>query len=536
MAHNYSGPQNPRVTPQSKPIPGKEKDMIKNNAGGYSFKIDKWSMLNRFLILGSESNTYYVSSKDLTKMNVQNSLECIKEDPKRVLETVIDISVNGRAPKNDQAIFLLAALLTHCKDNKVKREVVEKLPEVCRIGTHLFTFVHYVNDMRGWGRIVRDAVAKWYSMDVKKLEYQMIKYKGRTVEGTNNQWTHKDVLRSAHVKPISNAHNSLFKWVVKEEFSEDLQLVSAYEELNATDNKEKALELIVAYNIPHDAWPTQLKNDVNIWKAALPSLPLTALIRNLGKLTNIGALKEGMFDELEMVVNRLTDKEYVKKSRIHPMNALVAMKTYNQGKGLKGKLSWNPVRRITDALEETFYLSFGNVEPTNKRTLLALDISGSMGQRLPGTEILSCAEGVACMAMVTARVEPKHTIMGFSSEFKNLGISSKMSLTEVMKRVNDWNFGRTDCALPMTWALSENLEYDTFVIMTDNETWHGRLHPSQALAHYRYHKIKDAKLIVVGMTATNMSIADPKDSGSLDVVGFDTATPNIISEFSKGNI
>jgi 60 kDa SS-A/Ro ribonucleoprotein len=39
---------------------------------------------------------------------------------------------------------------------------------------------------------------------------------------------------------------------------------------------------------------------------------------------------------------------------------------------------------------------------------------------------------------------------------------------------------------------------------------------------------------VVGMTATQFSIADPKDSGMMDVVGFDGSAPNIISSFARG--
>ena len=45
-----------------------------------------------------------------------------------------------------------------------------------------------------------------------------------------------------------------------------------------------------------------------------------------------------------------------------------------------------------------------------------------------------------------------------------------------------------------------------------------------------------ARLIVVGMTATNFTIADPEDPGTLDVVGFDTATPRLISDFAAGRI
>jgi 60 kDa SS-A/Ro ribonucleoprotein len=42
-----------------------------------------------------------------------------------------------------------------------------------------------------------------------------------------------------------------------------------------------------------------------------------------------------------------------------------------------------------------------------------------------------------------------------------------------------------------------------------------------------------AKLIVVGMASNGFSIADPNDAGMLDVVGFDTATPQVISGFAE---
>lgn len=92
--------------------------------------------------------------------------------------------------------------------------------------------------------------------------------------------------------------------------------------------------------------------------------------------------------------------------------------------------------------------------------------------------------------------------------------------------------GSTDCAQPMLWALQNKVKVDTFVVYTDSETWHGDIHPHQALEKYRQ-QMGDAKLVVVGMCANQFSIANPKDQGMLDVVGFDTATPQAIAEFSK---
>jgi 60 kDa SS-A/Ro ribonucleoprotein len=72
------------------------------------------------------------------------------------------------------------------------------------------------------------------------------------------------------------------------------------------------------------------------------------------------------------------------------------------------------------------------------------------------------------------------------------------------------------------------------VIYTDNETWVGHTHPHQALRAYREKSGIPARLIVVGMTATECSIADPSDPGMLDVAGFDSAVPSLITDFSRG--
>src|SRR5579885_1404430 len=91
-------------TPQSQPA---RPDQILNNAGGYSFTTDKWQQLNRFLIIGSEAGTYYVSAGKLTVQNLETVKDCIAEDGLRVVKLATDISVQGRAIKNDRAILVL---------------------------------------------------------------------------------------------------------------------------------------------------------------------------------------------------------------------------------------------------------------------------------------------------------------------------------------------------------------------------------------------------------------------------------------------
>jgi 60 kDa SS-A/Ro ribonucleoprotein len=59
-----------------------------------------------------------------------------------------------------------------------------------------------------------------------------------------------------------------------------------------------------------------------------------------------------------------------------------------------------------DALDRAFYAAFRNVEPTGKRWLLALDVSGSMdcGQ-IAGVPGLTPRVASAAMALVTAATE-----------------------------------------------------------------------------------------------------------------------------------
>ena len=81
-------------------------------------------------------------------------------------------------------------------------------------------------------------------------------------------------------------------------------------------------------------------------------------------------------------------------------------------------------------------------------------------------------------------------------------------------------------------AMARKIPADCFVVLTDSETWAGKIHPAQALKQYRERMGIPAKLVVVGMASNGFSIADPNDAGMLDVVGFDATAPNVISDFA----
>jgi len=125
---------------------------------------------------------------------------------------------------------------------------------------------------------------------------------------------------------------------------------------------------------------------------------------------------------------------------------------------------------------------------------------------------------------------------GYEDGLTPLPLPPRQRLDDAVKTVSDLPFGGTDCALPMLYAQALEREIDTFVIYTDSETWAGDIHPAQALREYRRASGIDARLVVVGMVSNGFSIADPADQGMLDVVGSDTAPPQLISEFARGGL
>jgi len=526
-----------RATPQTQPIPGT--NQTRNAAGGYTFTVDKWGRLTRFLILGSDGGTYYASPQAHTLDNATNLLDCIKSDGLRVVQEVVNVSVAGRAPKNDPALFALALAVSH-GDVHTKAAAYQALPKVCRIGTHLFTFLSILGNHQGLGgNGLKRALARWYNeKDPESLLYQVTKY------GQRGGFSQNDVLQLAHPVPVSPEHYAIFRYVTwgYEAFQElegvDDEIVSRIDAIESLPHLplDEAADLIRMYNFPREVLPTEMLNSVEIWDALLENMPVMAMVRNLGKMTSIGLTKP-MSAASKQVVSVLQDAERLAKSRVHPIQILYALKTYGQGQGVRGKLSWNPVPQIVGALDDAFELAFGHLETSGKRHLLGIDVSGSMGGWYAdgGPDIITPREGAAAMAMVTARTEPEYMTMAFSGHFQKLDITPKDSLQSVIHKTSGLSFDMTDCSLPMRYALENGIDVDTFVVYTDNETYAGRQgHPSQWLQKYRDKTGIPAKLIVVAFTGTHSSIADPNDAGMLDVVGFDTATPNIIAGFSAG--
>lgn len=513
-------------TPQSQQIPGRETEMTPNSAGGVGFSLSDWDRLWRFLALGSEGGTYYVSEKKLTEQNARVVLRCLKEDGPRVVALARDVNVNNRAPKVDQQLFTLALAIRH-NDAATKAAATAAATEMLRTGTHLLHFTAMLKSLGGWNRSNLRLLKRWFADDVNRVAFQVLKYQSR------DNWSQRDVLRVAHPKPLTEAHNQVMAWVTKklavsEPLSAELpEILATYVKMLVSDEPvlDRALAGLAA-GLPREALPTEVLQTPEVQRALLPSLPLHALLRNLGNLSGKGVLRDA---DAELVAQKLSDSSALRRSRVHPFAVLLATLVYREGHGIRGKKTWAPLPVILSALEDAYELAFTAVEPTGKRILVGIDVSASMSKPCVGTPVPS-AVAAAAMALTLARLEPHATVVQFGTVVrKKLLITRRTGIASLV----DVSGGGTNVASPVEWALEQGHVYDAFIVLTDDETWHGTRHPTEALQAYRVKHSRSAKLVCCSMAANHASVVDPQDPLQLGTAGLDANLPTITAEFIK---
>lgn len=275
---------------------------VKNKAGGFVFKVNDFDRLKRFLVLGSESGTYYASGEELGLENVKCVTELLRNGKgEQVIDIIKEFSIEGRCPKQTTLVYCLALCARFHEGKhgegymKIHQGAYGILPDVCRIPTDLFQFVQFCEDISkginaktGWGRAHRRAIGNWYlSKTGRKLAYLVTKYKQR------NGWSHKDLLRLSHPKTQNdmNSHAVVFKYIIKgfqetKMYLENPQICPSVEDVRQTydilkavndassigkatditenEKEEKILKLIEDFDLVREQIPTPFLKSLKV--------------------------------------------------------------------------------------------------------------------------------------------------------------------------------------------------------------------------------------------------------------------------------
>jgi 60 kDa SS-A/Ro ribonucleoprotein len=383
-----------------------------------------------------------------------------------------------------------------------------------------------------------------------KLVYQAFKYNQRS------KFSWADFLELTRPKPGSESKSEIFRYLTRtakwaERKREDKEVpTSLAPYIAARDVKAPADAVLADVVSGKVSWEmvASEKRDKKFWEAILQKLPMTALVRNLANLTRYDVLTNGDFERLSWLRTRLTDTEAIQKARLHPLQFLAALLRYQTGRGQEGRRgkahTWSPITQVNDILEEGIDKAFVTVPETDTATLVGVDISGSMqgswSAPVMGIPGFSAAMAAGLMAQQFIRRAPNSTVFGYDQQVYKLGLSPKDSYSTTVRKVS-LGGGLTNTSLPILaahqlHAQNKRVKYETIVIITDNEINRGTVHPVQALEAYRRLVGLPVRLVIMAVTATNFSVADPKDPHQLDVPGLDNTTPKVVHDFARGEI
>jgi 60 kDa SS-A/Ro ribonucleoprotein len=529
----YTAPANVPIT---QPLPGKA--MVQNLAGGYAYDAGIWVALRRWLLTGSEKNTFYQTKEEQTCKNVEFLQKAIAEDSSKVAEAIVDASdkgINNHTP-------ILALVFLSMGDDKAKIWFRTIFNKIIRTASHLYEFIEYVKDIRGFGQTIHKAVNGWIlSKKADELEYQFLKYQNR------NDWSVRDVLRKFKPVPSNGPTNLVFGYFAGkvEEFDSlrALDRIYAFETLKKGADEKFVVKTILDYNLTHEMIPGNIARTPGIWEALFYKMPINAVVRNLGNLTDKGVFKSK--DNI-IALEKKFNAEAIKRGRVHPIVLCSALKVY-ANPGLverKSSLSWTAVPAVVDVLEEAIKIAFESVEPTNKTFYHAIDISGSMYSTPQGNLGLVPAEIAAIMTLATIKSERFYFTAGFSSRACDFdGIRKGTSFKDIVEQRHltgapaELRSQYTNLGSAIQYAIDKEIKADVLVFWTDGQSWKGE-HPSVLMDQYRRKMNSEAKAIyvILGAYTDAMTLAKPGDRNSYDIAGFSSDTVKVIQMIASGDL
>jgi hypothetical protein len=187
--------------------------------------------------------------------------------------------------------------------------------------------------------------------------------------------------------------------------------------------------------------------DRQAWEAVIPSMGYMALLRNLRNFD-----QAGVSDQVaQAVAARLADPEQVAKSRQFPLRFLSAFKAA-------------PSLRWAWALEQAVQHSLANVPSLPGRTLVLVDLSGSMWTSLSDRSELQRWEAAALFGFALGLRAEYADVYVYGTDRRRVDLPKAASLLPTVKGLS--GMGGTDTFGTLARSY---LDHDRVVILTDEQ-------------------------------------------------------------------
>lgn len=423
---------------------------VRNTAGGKAFAMDAQTELIHAVLTTFLDDKYYESGAD--RMSRLQTL-IGKCDP----QFVARLAVIARREFHLRSVshLLLGELSKNVRGEGIVKTAIVAATERPDDLTELAAYVGLPMPKQV-KRGIRNALLKFD-------RYALSKYRG---EG--HEFSLVDLFNMTHPKAQHATKEQRDAW--KDLINGDLKTEGKTWEskLSATEGDEEAKT---------DAWEGLI---------AKGKLGYMALLRNLNNL-----IKSGVSDKtIKLAVKQLTDPAQIKKSKQLPFRYYTA---YEQVQGN---------RLLTDAISEAMDIAVDNAPKLEGKTLIAVDVSGSMS----GDPLTKA--GIMAATLAKANKDADITLIDTSKHAFN--VSSRLPVVDIVEKMRRYGGGGTEMSL----AFDTNVVYDRIIILSDNESWAESWRGDSVQQAFNRYKSR------TGATPTVFAI-DIQGYGTKDITGGD---------------
>lgn len=389
--------------------------LVENEEGVYAYKKEEREHLVTMVL-----TSFYNEEKfygDNSKLLVETCKKVIKHDAK----FVANLAIYARKEMNLRSVsHVITCLLASIEEGKkYVKQVCENA--VLRADDILEILAFYVNT---YGKPIPNSLKKGLAVAMEKFdEYQFAKY---TKKGS--AFNFRDVLRLTHAKAKTEERNVLYKKIIDDE------LATPY------------------------TWETELSakgNNAEVWEELIESgkVGYLAMLRNLNNILKVNP------SNLDKALEFIANEQNVLNSRVLPFRYYSAYKTLTTNPNFSSK--------VVNALESAMEISLKNVDKIPGKTLIAVDVSGSMGCRISRKSDVACSDIAAVLGSMANSICEDSIVVTFDNSLKVVHLSNKSGILTNIKSIK-FNGGSTYCNLPIEYLNKNKIVVDRIIMLSDN--------------------------------------------------------------------
>ena len=442
----------------------------RNHAGGLAYKMDAEASLAQYACTGTFGDTFYVRAESQLQ-------EILKVLPQCRPEFVAAAAAYGRRQgfMKDVPAYIAAWMLVQAKTDP------DTWGELAELTFH--AVVDNARMLRNYVQALRSGTlgtnGKHIGSRARKLITGWLRNASpRTIinASVGNDPSLADIIRLVRAKPRDLREAALWGWVIKADKAQVFEgrrnvwtaekqaaLPQEVKDLEAWQAGDRSKQPNVEFRLL-----TGVELEDGVWTQIARNAPWQMTRMNLNTFQRHNVLKDR--EMIQVIANRLRDPAQIARAKVFPYQLLMAF--LNVGDTM-------PVE-IQNALQDALEASLGNVPELPGKTVVVVDVSGSMGSPVTGYRgtATSAARFIQLASLFAAsclRKNPDNTVViPVDTSVHPVRLNPRdtvMTNTQILSRFGG---GGTALSKAFDHMRTSGIAADQVIVISDNESWADR--------------------------------------------------------------